>query len=262
LALIFVVAPYERSLKAQRLQILPKSFYAMFAPITRLFHAMAGLIYPAKCVICDGWQTSSRTHLLCENCLGEIGSRPLPEAFGGQHHPVNTGGLDSAFAGWHYDAAMQQIIHATKYRRRPSLGRVLGDLLAQRLFEPLRDEFARAVVVPVPLHRRRERKRGFNQSLVLARALAKAWHLEVMPRALRRTRFTQSQAKLGAAERWQNVEGAFAPSRRLRLGSPTVFLVDDVLTTGATMNACAAALKSSGASKVIGIALARAGPSF
>jgi ComF family protein len=154
---------------------------------------------------------------------------------------------------------MQRIIHATKYRHRPSLGETLGDLLAQRLSVPLRDELAKTALVPVPLHRRREKKRGFNQSLVLARALAKAWHLEVAPRALRRTRFTQSQAKLGATERWQNVEGAFAPARGLHLEAPAVLLIDDVLTTGATMNACAAALKSAGVRKVIGIALAKAG---
>ncbi|MGH7450273.1 MAG: ComF family protein [bacterium] len=231
----------------------------MLIHLTRLINDLAGLIYPAKCLICDGCEASSRTQLLCENCLEEISSLPLPEAIGGQHRAANNGGLDSAFAGWHYDAAMQHVIHATKYRHRPSLGETLGDLLAQRLSAPLREERAQAVVVPVPLHRRREMKRGFNQSLVLARALAKAWHLEVTPRALRRTRFTQSQAKLRAAERWQNVEGAFAPARDLHLETPTVFLVDDVLTTGATMNACAAVLKSAGASKVIGIALAKAG---
>lgn len=234
----------------------------MFLELTRLMNELLGLIYPAKCLICDGWQTSPSTHLLCENCLREISSQPLPEATGGQRGVVNNGGLDSAFAGWHYDAAMQQIIHNTKYRRRPSLGQTLGELLALRLLDSLRDEFVHAVVVPVPLHRRRERKRGFNQSFVLARALAKAWHLEVVPRALRRTRFTQSQAKLRAAERLQNVEGAFAPARSLHLETPTVFLVDDVLTTGATMNACAAALKSAGATRVIGIALARVGLSF
>lgn len=231
----------------------------MFLQIIRLMNELAGLIYPAKCLICGGWQTSPRTHLLCENCLGEISSQPLPEADGGQHRAANNSGLDSAFAGWHYDDAMQQIIHTTKYRYRASLGRILGEMLAERVHTPLADEMPCAVLVPVPLHRRRERKRGFNQSLVLARALAKGWHLEVLPRALRRTRFTQPQAKLGAAERWQNVEGAFAPARGLLLETPTVFLVDDVLTTGATMNACAAALKAAGASKVIGIALARAG---
>jgi ComF family protein len=231
----------------------------MLTNLPRFIRDLVGLIYPVKCLICDGCEASSRTPLLCENCLGEISSRPLPEAVDGQHDAANNSGFDSAFAGWQYDAAMQQIIHATKYRRRPSLGETLGDLLAQRLSASLRDEFTKTVVVPVPLHRRRERKRGFNQSLVLGRALAKSWHLEVMPRALRRTRFTQPQAKLRAAERWQNVEGAFAPARGLHLETPTVFLVDDVLTTGATMNACAAALKSAGASKVIGIALARAG---
>jgi ComF family protein len=230
----------------------------MFIQLTRLINDLLGLIYPAKCLICDGWQTSSRTHLLCENCLEEISSRPLPEVVDGENRMAKDSGLDSAFAGWRYDTAIQRLIHSTKYRRRPSLGRLLGDLLAQRLLEPLHDELAQAVVVPVPLHRRRQRKRGFNQSLVLARALADAWHLGVMPHALRRTRFTQPQAKLGAPERWQNVEGAFAPARSLHLETPTVFLVDDVLTTGATMNACATALKSAGVSKVIGIALAKA----
>ncbi len=231
----------------------------MLTNLTRFIRDLVGLIYPIKCLICDECEASSRTPLLCENCLREISSRPLPETINGRNRAANNSGLDSAFAGWHYDTAMQHVIHATKYRRRSSLGQTLGDLLAQRLFEHLREEFAKAVMVPVPLHRRREMKRGFNQSLVLACALAKAWHLEVIPHALRRTRFTQSQAKLGAVERWQNVEGAFAPSRRLRLESPIVFLVDDVLTTGATMDACAAALKSAGASKVIGIALASAG---
>ncbi len=234
----------------------------MFIQLIRLINDLVGLIYPAKCLICDGWETSSRMHLLCENCLGEISSRPLPEAVGGQHHAANHGGLDLAFAGWHYDTAIQQIIHTTKYRYRASLGRILGEILAERVRAPLAAEMPRAVLVPVPLHRRRQRKRGFNQSLVLARALASAWHLEVMPRALRRTRFTQSQAKLRAAERLQNVEGAFAPARGRHLEMPTVFLVDDVLTTGATMNACANALKSAGVKKVIGIALAQAGQSF
>jgi ComF family protein len=231
----------------------------MFTKLTRFIHDLAGLIYPVKCLICSGWQTSSRTHLLCEDCLREIACRPLPETDGGQHGAANNDGLDLAFAGWHYDAAMQQIIHTTKYRYRASLGRILGEMLAERVRASVAAEMSGAVLVPVPLHRRRERKRGFNQSLVLARALAKSWHLEVMPRALRRTRFTQPQARLRAAERLQNVEGAFAPARGLHLETPTVFLVDDVLTTGATMNACAAALKAAGASKVIGIALAKAG---
>jgi ComF family protein len=231
----------------------------MFAPITRLINDLVGLIYPAKCLICGGCQTSPRTPMLCENCLEEISFQPLPQTVGGQHHAANNGGLDSAFAGWHYDTAMQQIVHNTKYRYRVSLGRIFGEMLAERVRAPVAAEMPHAVLVPVPLHRRRERKRGFNQSLVLARALAKSWHLEVMPRALRRTRFTQSQAKLHAAERWENVEGAFAPARGLHLEMPTIFLVDDVLTTGATMNACAAALKSAGASKVIGLALAKAG---
>jgi ComF family protein len=235
----------------------------MFSNIVRLAGDLVVLIYPSKCLICEGVQGSTHTPLLCEDCLAEIARQPLPSEHGvvfsqgdrqGRHED-----LDVVFAGWHYDAAMQSIIHALKYRRRPSLSRLFGNMLAQRLHEHLHDEICQAVLVPVPLHRRRERERGFNQSLLLARALANAWGLSVLPRAIRRVRFTQSQATLAAAERWENVAGAFAPASDLHLDHHTIFLIDDVFTTGATMKACAEALKSAGAGRVIGVALAKAG---
>ena len=166
--------------------------------------------------------------------------------------------LDAVHAGWPFDEAMQALIHAFKYRRRPSLSRIIGAMLAQRLYSDLAREIQEAILVPVPLHRRRGRERGFNQSQLLAQTLAEAWKMKILPRALERTRFTQQQATLTAAERQKNVEGAFAPADKFSLQNQTIFLVDDVFTTGATMNACAAALKAAGAAHVIGVVLARA----
>jgi ComF family protein len=242
---------------------MKQSRQAIFTKLARFASELIGLIYPSKCLICNETQTSPLTHLLCENCLAEIASQPLP---GAETIAETCGGgkLDEVHAGWFYDTSMQIIIHAFKYRRRPSLSRVLGNMLAQRLQNNLTPQISQAVLVPVPLHRRRGRHRGFNQSILLAQALAQAWNMTVLPRGLERTRFTKPQAKLDAAARLQNVKDAFAFSSKSSLQGLTILLVDDVFTTGATMNACAAALKSAGAARVIGLALAKAGhyPNF
>ncbi len=244
------------SLKNFRLKALLRS--PKFLQLPRDF---LEFIYPAACLICQQSQTSRRTHLLCEKCLNEIASGALPnvEAMADAQGGLSSGTLDEIHAGWPFDASMQQVIHAFKYRRRPSLSKVLGEMLAQRLQNHLAHEISQAVLVPVPLHRRRGRERGFNQSMLLAQALAEIWKMKILPRALERIRFTQQQAKLTAAERRKNVEGAFAHTAKANLRNHTIFLVDDVFTTGATMNACAAALKTAGAVRVIGLVMARAG---
>lgn len=232
----------------------------IFAKIAQLAGDLLRLIYPPKCLICTQSQRSARTPLLCDRCLARIAALPLPEKdwFVRKRIPLQDSGLDEAYAGWDFHANIQQVIHAMKYRRRPSLSHVFGSMLAQRLPLTAGEETTQAIIVPVPLHRRRQRERGFNQSLLLAQALAKSWNLSVQPRMLRRIRFTKSQATLDAAARWENVDRAFAPAPNTDLRGWPVFLVDDVFTTGATMNACASALKTAGASRVIGIALAKA----
>jgi ComF family protein len=237
----------------------------MFARLIQLLRDLLEFIYPAACLICEQPQTSRRTHLLCEKCLEEIASCPLPNVHAisaafdkvGEH-------LDAVHAGWPFDAPMQAVIHAFKYRRRPSLSKVFGIMLAQRLQNVFVREIQQtaafdAILVPVPLHRRRGRERGFNQSMLLAQTLAGIWKMKILPRALERIRFTQQQAKLTAAERQKNVEGAFAPTAKFNLSNRTIILVDDVFTTGATMNACASALKAAGAVRVIGLVMAKAG---
>lgn len=150
-----------------------------------------------------------------------------------------------------YDGSLRAIVHALKYDGRRSLAPPLAALMAQRGAEVVsRGE----LVVPVPLHRSRLRERGFNQSDDLARGLG----LPVV-RALYRTRRTAVQADLSAADRLLNVAGAFAPRRAARLvARRVVVLVDDVSTTGATLNACASVLHDCGASSVLALTAARA----
>lgn len=149
-----------------------------------------------------------------------------------------------------YDGALREIIHAVKYDGRRSLGHRLGRLMRERGGDVLDGADA---IVPVPLHRSRHRARGFNQAADLAR------HLGVpVVNALRRTRATSSQTDLPASRRHGNVRGAFALQRRSDVRDLSVVLVDDVSTTGATLEACAAVLTAAGAREVRALTAARA----
>jgi ComF family protein len=158
--------------------------------------------------------------------------------------------VSSARAVGAYDGALRAIVHALKYDGRRSLAPALAGLMRERGSIVLEGADA---LVPVPLHPSRRRERGFNQAADLARHL----HLPVVP-ALRRTRATAAQAGLPAGRRHGNVRGAFAITRRgAALYGRTVVLVDDVSTTGATLEACARVLKECGVAEVRALTAAR-----
>jgi ComF family protein len=140
-------------------------------------------------------------------------------------------------------------VHELKYRSRR---RVAGRLSEAMLDDPrVRGVLAGAeALVPVPLHPRRQRTRGFNQSELLAEALGHQAGIAVAASALVRRKDTRSQTGLSAAARRANVKDAFAVRRRAQVAGRTVVLVDDVLTTGATAAACARALRAAGAREV------------
>jgi ComF family protein len=146
---------------------------------------------------------------------------------------------------------LADIVHAFKYAPRPSIARPLGQLLRQAGAGLLADV---DLIVPVPLHRRRERARGFNQAEALARTLGPPVCL-----ALRRRVDTPAQVTVSGAGRRDNVRRAFALERAsARLCGRSVALVDDVLTTGATLAACAHALQGAGPLRIVALTAARA----
>lgn len=172
--------------------------------------------------------------------------------------------VDRARAAGAYEGSLRDILHAFKYDGRRSLARPLGRLMRAAGEEILRDA---DYLVPVPLHRRRRRERGFNQATDLAVTLG-------LPtiHALRRVRATAPQADLTATERQRNVRGAFALRatfvgrvfrRATRAGAVSLeglclVLIDDISTTGATLDACARVLKEAGAREVRALTVARA----
>jgi ComF family protein len=169
--------------------------------------------------------------------------------------------VDTARSAGEYDGALRHIIHAFKYDARRSLASPLGELLREAGSDLLKDA---SCVVPVPLHPWRRLYRGFNQAADLAASLP----IPVVP-ALWRRRMTAPQTGLPAGARRRNVGGAFCLSpllrRRVRqtmIADRIVLLVDDVRTTGATLDACAHVLKDAGAKEVRALTVARAEPTI
>jgi ComF family protein len=158
-----------------------------------------------------------------------------------------------------YGGAVARAIVRMKYESRPDLARPLGDLL-WRALEPHATSLRGSIVVPVPLHPSRLAERGFNQSALLARRLARRLGAPFAARGLARTRETLQQASLDRAARVDNVAGAFdlRGARGVSLvRGRAVVLVDDVMTTGATLDACERVLADGGATRVHRIVLAR-----
>ena len=225
----------------------------------RLVSVAAELLFPARCVGCN-----REGAFLCPACqeglpsleppfcflCSQPGSLTLGLCFACRAGPLRIAGIR---APYRMEEAVRDAVHALKYQGVRALAPTLGQLLARFMAQ---QEMAAEVLVPVPLHPRRERKGGYNQSLLLAKATGQTSGLPVEPHALARVTDTPSQPTLLSEERRANVDGAFK-ARRERVAGRHILVVDDVCTTGATLEACAIALKEAGAASVWGLALAR-----
>jgi ComF family protein len=152
---------------------------------------------------------------------------------------------------------LRRVVHSFKYGRKVSLGKPLGRLMA-RGCEEFVNECRVDLIIPVPLHSKRLRWRGFNQSALLARQVSRAYGLPMEPFVLMRDKETLPQTQLSEEERRKNVRGAFSVRAAGALKGKTLLLVDDVYTSGATLNECSRVLMRAGADKVYILTLARA----
>jgi ComF family protein len=232
-------------------------------PLARsLFAATLALVFPARCSACA--ESCPEGHPFCASCalsLVPITSAcarcglPLPD--GTENAPclgctVRAPPYSRARAAYQFGGALARAIRRLKWGRAPDLGRPLG-----RLLSTVGTDADVDVIVPVPLHPRRLRSREFNQAALLALELPEARRVDLA--ALERIRDTPPQSTLGLDERRRNVRDAFV-ARPDRVRERRVVLVDDVLTTGATAEACARALLDAGAARVGVLTLARAMP--
>lgn len=201
--------------------------------VTRLLD----LLYPRACAHCGRIGESS----WCSDCL---------EALTAKRFAPITRELDDglvAIAGGLFDGVLRKAIHAFKFDGARELADVLGAIVDDALIEA---GVSVDIVVPVPLHPRRERWRGYNQSALLAESVAANLNVECDIGLLSRTRYTAPQVGRDARSRRESVDGAFLTQRE-SLAGLRVLLIDDVVTTGSTLNACGGALYAAGAEKVI-----------
>jgi ComF family protein len=203
-------------------------------------------LLPPTCAVCLQVTAGPGGEAVCRDCQRRLGPAPVP---------FRIGELEVR-AAFEHRGAGRALIHALKYGgRRDVAGVISGSALAG--FEQYGWPGCE-LLVPVPLHPRRQRRRGYNQSHVLARALGELLGLEVID-GLRRVRSTISQTRLSATERHENLREAFAPGRRADIfRGRSVLLVDDVVTTGATLLEAARVLRRTGAQRIVGQVAARA----
>lgn len=227
-----------------------RSFIPAFLTSLR---GLRDLFFPRKCVVC-GRVLAAGEQDLCPHCRDE-----LPLTY--QWDIVQNAAFERLARRFEPEAAaalfffrqqsdFRKIIYAIKYGGRPDLGRRMGQLLGEKLKESRQFRDIQAVV-PVPLHPLRRWKRGYNQAEAIARGIAAALDLPVETALLRRSRYTKTQTRLRGAAKTRNVADAFRldASRSVQLQSDGVrhlLLVDDVLTSGSTLAACAAPLRAAG----------------
>jgi ComF family protein len=238
----------------------------------KIFSKFLDLIYPPKCHICQRFLTDDRGEAghICPECLESLVriTSPLCPSCGipfvsrvEEDHLCGDcirkrPHFDSLAAPFLYEGGIMDAIHQIKYNGRTFIAKSVGGHAASVARERF-GETDNFLIVPVPLHPKRLRERGFNQSLVLARAIAPGLGAEIDFLSLRRVKYTQPQTGMKKAERRRNVRGAFGLAGSPDLKGKTVMLVDDVATTGSTLNECAKVLKKAGCEKVFCLVLAR-----
>lgn len=236
--------------------------------------SLASVIFPAPCRICGQVLDTASRVPVCTDCLGSF-TRISPPGCNCCGRPIISAQVETgqtvlcrlcraktyafsaarSFAA--YNSPMVRAILLLKHE-----GVVpLGDWMAARLFEIAAREAGRLaadVIVPVPLHRERRRERGFNQAELIAGPLARRLNLPMRVRCLERVKPRPEALQLTRRQRWDTVRGAFAVPQHVKVDKLRILLVDDVMTTGATLDACSRALLRAGAAEIVALTVARA----
>lgn len=203
------------------------------------------LFYPEFCVACDE-NLVSQEKVLCTSCLYKLPrthfhkapGNPIEQAFWGRQT------IERATAYFFFKKASkyQKLLHSLKYRNCSEVGIEMGRQFGAELaLEPAFNEID--YIVPVPLHKKKERKRGYNQSEMIAKGMTEFLAAKLETKVLLRKVFTQTQTKKERFERWENVKEVFVCINPEKIEGKHILLVDDVMTTGATLEGCTLVLK-------------------
>ena len=234
---------------------------AQLGRLSRLWHFLRDALYTPACISCqtpgERWCATCRENIpyisppYCPTCGYPMPTSQSLRCWACKHLTH----LEKLRAVALHGSGIAPAIHAFKYQGQRDLNAELGQLLADHWHEPLPHNL---LIIPVPLGQHRHWQRGYNQAAALAQSFATLIQRPMLATALQRTRETRPQVGLGLNERQQNVAQAFRVLPSAKIAERPLLLIDDVCTTGATLEACATALKTAGAASVWAYTLTRA----
>ncbi|NLV64160.1 MAG: ComF family protein [Clostridiaceae bacterium] len=207
------------------------------------------MFFPPRCICCDCVLAVNVRNYLCSDCEKNI-------PYINRHQFGNPAGksISNIYCAFDYEKGIRKAIHHLKFNDRPGNAKILVDMsypLIKEYFAGVSAQFERAnkydIAIPVPIHSKRRRERGYNQSELIARSLAKKLNIPVSVGTLVKRKNTPPQSSLAKDERYKNPEGAFHVKKPYLIEGRRVLLVDDVITTGSTLEECGKVLLQAGA---------------
>lgn len=217
-----------------------------------LLEKLIRLIYPAKCMVCDAVLNEDTYLYLCEPCKNN-----LPRYQKGFFKSMQMPYLDGIFAAFYYSEGIKNAIHSMKFKSHPRLAQTMVSLICDEMFKhkPVPDF---DLIVPVPMHPKKKRQRGYNQAELLANEIARILNKDVCGDILIKIQNTTAQIQLKREDRLMNLKSAFVINDSIIKNNSygRVLLVDDVLTTGTTVSTCAKILKENGFPSVYALVIA------
>jgi ComF family protein len=207
--------------------------------VKEIKNSVLHMLFPNVCAGCGNDMIAGNT-VLCLKCMDAMPEtnfelhpgNPIEKKFWGRLQ------LNGASAQYYFtrESLMQHLMHQFKYRGNKELGLQLGRMIGDSLNRSGR--FKIDALIPLPLFVSKEKRRGFNQATVLCEGMAEHMHVPVLKDVVVRTQYTDTQTQKGRIERWQNMEGKFVVTQPGAISNKHILLVDDVVTTGATLEAC------------------------
>ncbi len=228
----------------------------------QLLYELLNFIFPAECLHCGKDLSSGNNQFICDDCLNSIRRTPRELLKEEKKRKFDSTGFVKDFFSpfiFEKEGALQSLIHQLKYNNKFGIGNYLGELIAQsgeRIIRSWRCDF----IIPIPLHPIKKAERGYNQSKQIAKGISQKLNIKVKSNTLKRIKFTESQTKMNLHERRENVKNVFSV-KYFNPRNKNLILVDDVITTGSTINSAAEALKNKGANNIYALSIALAKPS-
>lgn len=255
-------------------QVIKRTLFKISAYSDRLeelAETILDVLYPQsqKCVVCDNKANGHLINGICSNCMQfmpfinedsclRCGKALVKDKEKCMECDGITLYFEQAMSVFEYSPALQRLIYRFKYGEETYLYRNLGDFMAQKLKSNISWDYD--FLIPVPLHKKRSLHRGYNQAYLLTKSISQSLNVHIAKDVLHRTKDTMVQAGLKKTDRLENLKGAFEVSKGNYLKDKKIVLVDDIYTTGSTVNECSRVLREAGAEKVYVLALAAGRP--